>query len=197
MFPIKHMVTCAFIAIAFLLTGCLEEGKVDQGRTVAYDKSTGEVTLIRDLSSVQGKPDYSHLPPVVYKKPTDPAEMGPEPRPGGRMKLDLEKQEVVIFDVATQNFVHIPFKLVDKQTNITKDHPLVKDKKFPLVDPTKRTVSIYSSRQKTLVTIEVSETDIQRPESVWQAGDEIRIYYKQPGQALRLMNITQTDIFKK
>ncbi|BDV01819.1 lipoprotein [Thermodesulfomicrobium sp. WS] len=190
----------AFFVVAaslFLVTGCLEEGKVEQGRTVAYDKAKGEVTIIRDTSAVQGKPDYTHLPPVTFKIPADPAEMGPEPRPGGRMKLDMEKNEVVIFDAAIQNFVHIPFKLVDKQTEITKDHPLVAGKKFPIVDAAKRTVTIYSSRQKTLVTIEVAEADIQRPQTVWQAGDEIRVYYKQPGQALRLMNITQTDIYKK
>ncbi len=178
------------------LSGCVD-GSVDQGRTVAFDKAKREVTFIRDTSPVQGKPDYNHLPPVTYKIPDDPAEMGPEPRPGGRMKLDMEKNEVVIFDPELRNFVHVPFRLLDKQEKIAKDHPLVKDKKFPIIDGTKRTVTMYSSRQKTLVTIEVSDTDIHRPEYAWIAGDEVRVYYREPGKALRLMNITQTDIFKK
>ena len=27
--------------------------------------------------------------------------------------------------------------------------------------------------------------------------DEVRIYYKKPGEALRFMNISKTDIYKK
>lgn len=192
----RPLLLLVLMATLMAITGCVD-GTVDQGRTVAFDKAKRQVTFIRDTSPVQGKPDYSHLPPVTYTIPDDPAEMGPEPRPGGRMKLDMEKNEVVIFDPQAQNFVHVPFKLVDKQEKIDKEHPLVKGKKFPLIDPTKRTVTMYSGRQKTLVTIEVSEEDIKRPEYAWIAGDEVRVYYREPGKALRLMNITQTDIFKK
>jgi len=35
------------------------------------------------------------------------------------------------------------------------------------------------------------------PENTWDAGDEVRIYYKEAGKALRFMNISKTDIFKK
>ena len=35
------------------------------------------------------------------------------------------------------------------------------------------------------------------PEATWDAGDEVRIYYKEEGKSLRFMNVSQTDIFKK
>jgi hypothetical protein len=34
------------------------------------------------------------------------------------------------------------------------------------------------------------------PADCWRTGDEVRYYYKDPGQALRMMNITKTDIHK-
>jgi len=30
----------------------------------------------------------------------------------------------------------------------------------------------------------------------WRTGDVVRYYYKTPGQALRLMNVTATDLSK-
>jgi hypothetical protein len=34
------------------------------------------------------------------------------------------------------------------------------------------------------------------PAGTWQAGDVVRYYYKEPGRALRLMNVTRTDLSK-
>jgi hypothetical protein len=66
-----------------------------------------------------------------------------------------------------------------------------------VVDKQKKTVTIYSTRQKILETISLPEEYFALPDSTWDAGDEVRIYYKQDGKSLRFMNITQTDIFKK
>jgi hypothetical protein len=179
------------------LFGCTESGKVDQGRVVAFDKDKKLVTLIRDKKMDTLNPDYSYLPPLSYTLPSDPEETGPLPKAGMRMKLDTEKNQIVVFDAKNQNFKAIDFKPVEKKAEVERDNALVKGKKFPLVDKDKKTVTIYSSRQKVLETIQVAEEYIGLPESTWDAGDEVRIYYKEEGKSLRFMNVSQTDIFKK
>lgn len=179
------------------LFGCVEDGKVDQGRVVAFDKDKKIVTLIRDKKIDTLNPDYTYLPPLTYALPDDPQETGPLPKAGSRMKLDVEKNQIVIFDAKSQNFKTIDFKPVDKKTGVEKDDALVKGKKFPMVDKQKKTVTIYSSRQKVFETIGLADEYFELPDSTWDAGDEVRIYYKQDGKSLRFMNITQTDIFKK
>ncbi len=75
--------------------------------------------------------------------------------------------------------------------------PALQGKSFPVIDKGKKTITIYSGRQKILETISVPEEYLDLPPSTWDAGDEVRIYYKQEGKALRFMNISRTDIFKK
>lgn len=188
-----------FIIIAALLifTGCNDMGKVIQGRVIAFDKDAGTVTFIEDKSSVRGKPDYNTLPPTTYNIPKDFNEMGPAPAAGQRMGLDTEKNEIVLFDMTTGQLKPITYTPVDRKENIAKDDKLVKDVKFPIVDRVAKTIQIYSKRQKLLVTFTVPDEYFDLPDATWAAGDEIRIYYKDQGQALRLMNVTKTDIFKK
>ena len=180
-----------------LLFGCGEYGKVDQGRAVAFDKDKKVVTIIRDKKADAQNPDYSYLPPLTYTLPADPAETGPEPAVGGRMKLDAEKNQIVVFDPKAQNFKTIDFKPIEKKENVDRQDPLVQGKKFPAVDKAKQTVSIYSGRQKVLITFSVPEECMAWPESIWDAGDEVRFYYKEEGKALRFMNVSKTDIFRK
>lgn len=186
-----------------LLVGCSEPGKVDQGRVIKFDEATKTMVFIRDKANDTQNPDYTYLPPITYTLPTDPAEVGPLPKAGGRMKIDNKKNQITIFDPATQNFKTIDFVMVDYKENIDKNHPLVYDKeadkakKFPVVDKDKKTVTIYSGRQKTLSVIQLPEEYFSMPDSTWDAGDEARVYYKEEGKALRFMNITKTNIFKK
>jgi hypothetical protein len=186
-----------------LLVGCSEPGKVDQGRVIKYDEATKTFTMIRDKANDTQNPDYTYLPPVSYQMPADPNEIGPLPKAGGRMKIDNKKNQITIFDPATQNFKTIDFVMVDYKENIDKNHPLVYDKeadkakKFPVVDKEKKTVTIYSGRQKTLSVIQLPEEYFSMPDSTWDAGDEARVYYKEEGKALRFMNISKTNIFKK
>lgn len=189
--------TLLVVLAGAFLTGCGELGKVDQGRVIAFDKAKGEVTLIQDKKADIGKPDYNVLPPHKYLVPTDPNEMGAEPKAGLRMKLDAEKKQITIFDPASQNFKILDYTLVEQKEKVAKDDPLVKDKKFPLVDKEKKTITVYSGRQKMLTTFTLPEEYLSLPASTWDAGDEVRIYYKEEGKALRFMNITKTDIFKK
>ncbi|MDP2993237.1 MAG: DUF4881 domain-containing protein [Deltaproteobacteria bacterium] len=186
-----------------LMLGCGELGKVDQGRVIEYDKEKGTVTLIRDLKADPKKPDYSSLPPHIYAVPTDPGEMGPEPKAGKRMKLDTQKRQITIFDNATQNFKTIDFTLIDQKENVDKDNPLVYDeaadkaKDFPVVDREKKTIIVYSKRLKSLTTFSLPDEYFALPDDTWTAGDEVRIYYKEEGKARRFMNISKTDIYKK
>lgn len=196
---------CWMIGLAILpvlLTlGCGELGKVDQGRTIGFDKAKRTVTLIRDKKGDSQNPDYSQLPPLTYTLPTDPSEMGPDPKPGLRLKLDTDKNEIVIFDPTTQNLKTIQYTLVDQKEKVNRDDPLVFEndtpKKFPVVDQEKKTITIYSKRQKRLTTFTLPKEYFALPEYTWGAGDEVRIYYKEEGKARRLMNVTETDIFKK
>jgi hypothetical protein len=186
----------AVLPMVFLI-GCGELGKVDQGRVIAFDKAKGTVTLIQDKKAEPGKPDYNTLPPHTYAVPADPGEMGPEPKAGHRMKLDLDKMIITIYDPETNGFKDISFKILDKKTGIAKDDPLVAGKKLPAVDKDKKALTIYSGRQKLYAVVSLPEEYLDRPVETWDAGDEVRIYYKEPGKASRLMNVSKTDIFKK
>lgn len=195
------ILSALFMAVSF---GCGELGQVDQGRVIVYDKEKREVTLIQDRNFEDPhNPDYSILPPHTYKIPDDPGEMGPEPKQGKRMKMDKKKNQIVIFDMVTQDFKTIDYKLIDQKEKVDAKDVLVYDKaadkakKFPVVDREKKTITVYSKRLQTLVTFTVPDEYFAMPDDTWDAGDEVRVYYKEPGKALRLMNISKTDIFKK
>jgi hypothetical protein len=183
--------------------GCGDLGKVDQGRAIQFDNTKGTVTIIRDKKADPQNPDYSYLPPMTYALPADPKEMGPDPKVGLRMKLDTKNKQIIIFDQATQSFKTIIYTLIDQKENIDKDDPLVYDKAkdkaitFPVVDRAKKTITLYSKRQKIMTTFTVPDEYLALPDNTWDSGDEVRIYYKEEGKARRFMNITKTDIFKK
>jgi hypothetical protein len=181
--------------------GCGELGKVDQGRVIKFDKAKGMVTLIRDVKADTQKPEYTHLPPVTYAIPADPSEMGPDPKAGFRMKLDTQKKEVTIYDPVAQNFKTIAYTLVEQKEKVDKEDPALFNNgnpiQFPLINREKKTVTLYSKRQQILTTFTVPDEYLSMPDYTWEAGEEVRIYYKEEGKARRLMNITKTDIFKK
>ena len=184
------------------LAGCVDYGKVDQGRTVAIDKEKKLITMIPNMSTDPAKGDFK-LPAITFTYPTDPKDMGQEPKAGLRMKLDTDKGEIVLYDPKKQNFETIPIQIVDKQQGIDSKHPLVFDattekaKKFPVVDKDKKLVTIYSGSQKMLVSFIPPEEYLALPASAWDAGDIVRIYFKTEGTALRVMNVSTTNIFKK
>ena len=179
-----------------LMCACGEMGKVDQGRVIAFDKDKETFTFIVDVKHDPANPDYSGAP-LTFALPKDPAERGEDPKFGKRMKLDAKTREIIIFDTATQGFKKISYTLIDQKEGVAKDDPLVAGKKFPLVDKAKKTITLYSGRQKLLTTFSLPEEYFALPDDTWEAGDEVRIYYKEPGKCLRFMNITRTDIYKK
>jgi hypothetical protein len=159
--------------------------------------------MIRDVNTEPTNPDYSHLPPVIYAVPADPHEMGPAPKVGKRMKLDVKTKQIVVYVPDLTSFATINYTLIDQKENVNDKDPLVFDestgsaKKFPVVDKFKKTITIYSKRQKILTTFSVPDEYFSLPEDTWDNGDEVRIYYKEEGKARRFMNISKTDIFKK
>ncbi len=199
----RLMSALAVYLLIAVLAGCQQMGRVDQGRVIEFNKEKGTVTMIRDASPNPDQPDYSHLPPVTYQVPANPDEMGADPTPGKRMKLDTNHREIVIYVPALNNFVKIHYTLVDQKENVGPNDPLVfddvtsKPKTFPVVDPYRKTITIYSKRQKTVTTFYVPDEYFAMPADTWNSGDEIRIYYKEQGKARRLMNVSKTDIFKK
>jgi hypothetical protein len=184
------------LALVLGCFGCGEMGKVDQGRVIGFDKDKETVTFIIDVKHDPANPDYSGAP-ITFALPKDPMERGEDPKAGMRMKLDTKTREIVIYDPATQGFKKINYTLIDQKEGVEKNSPLVAGKKFPLVDRSKKVITIYSGRQKILTTYSVPDEYLGLPEQTWDAGDEVRVYYKEPGKASRFMNITRTDIFKK
>jgi hypothetical protein len=192
---IKTSLLLASLLCFTLLLGC-NFGEVNQGRVIEYDQAKGEVTYIRDSNYMEpGNPKYDILPPVTVKIPVDPKEMGPEPEAGKRMLLDYQNRKIVIYDTVSQDFLTINYTLIEQVDGVFRDDPRVSGKDFPIVDREKKTITVYSPRQHELVTFSVPDEFFQRPDNTWKAGDEIRYYYKDPDQSLRMMNVTKTDIF--
>ena len=189
-------VACLAATLVLGGLGCGELGKVDQGRVIAFDNAKATVTFINDVKHDPGNPDYSGAP-MTFELPKDPADRGEDPKFGMRIKLDAKAREIVIYDPGTQGLKKITYTLIDQKEGVNRDDPLVKGKKFPLVEKDKKAITVYSGRQKLLTTFSLPEEYFSLPDDTWEAGDEVRVYYKEPGKALRFMNITKTDIFKK
>jgi len=188
--------TLLAILPVILALGCGEMGKVEQGRVIAFDNNKATVTFIVDTKHDTANPDYSGAP-LTFALPKDPKDRGEDPKAGMRMKLDTKTKEIVIYDPATQGFKKIAYTVIDQKEGVAKDDPLVAGKKFPMVDRAKKAITIYSGRQKILSTFSVPDEYLSLPDNTWEAGDEVRVYFKEPGKALRFQNITKTDIFKK
>jgi hypothetical protein len=182
--------------------GCSDFGQVDQGRVIAYDKNEKTIIMLRDKSADPKKTDYTSLPPVSYKLPVNPDEMGPAPATGKLMKVDLDKKVAIIFIqdqniIKTVDYTMIEQKKVDSKDPLIIDPETKKMKKFPIIDQQNKTIETYLEKKKTLLKFSVPDEYFTLPPETWAQGDEVRIYYKEPGKALRFMNITKTDIFKK
>lgn len=187
------------LALSFaLLTACDFDGGVEQGRCVAFDPAAKTLTIVVDVNHDQFNPDYSggvH----TFKLPPEARDMGPAPEVGGRLMINLEKSELVIYDPASKSVkaVHVDFTDVEK--NIKSSHPKVAGKAFPIIDKEQGTITVYSARLNALATFKAPPALLDLPAYVWTAGNEMRIAYRNSdkGQAIRIMNVTKTNIFKK
>jgi hypothetical protein len=189
----RRSIALGAMAAALILTGCGPLGKVEQGRVIAYDAHTRRVTLIPEaIPEAAGGPRLGPgtLPPVTVEAPLDPSEMGPAPVAGGLMLLDSSKARIVVYDRSTEAFRTIQYTLVAERHNVSKSPGP------PVVDRAKKTITIYSAEDRALITFAASADLLATPMGTWRTGDVVRYYYKTPGQALRLMNVTATDLSK-
>ena len=195
---IRKNILALLLACAPLLfaLGCSDFGKVEQGRVIAFDKQNGLVIVIRDSTGAADKPSYDLLPPVTIKLPQNPDEMGPHPEAGKRLLFDTQNKKLVVYDAAAGAIKTITYTPVLEVANVASDSKQVKGVKFPVIDREKKTITLYSSRDKKLVTFTVADEHFSLPEDTWKSGDDVRYYFKQPGQALRVMNVTKTNIMK-
>ena len=184
-----------------VLFACREKEKIDQGRVIAFDKTKGTLTLIRDKNNDSHFPDYSQLPPITYNLPDDFLGKKEELKAGLRMKLKTDNNQIIIYDPVTQNFKTIEYSLIDKKEGIFFDNPLVYDienrkpKEFPIIDRERKMITVYSRRQRILTTFTLPDKYFNLPEYTWNAGDEVRIYFKER-KALRLINTTKLGFVK-
>ena len=194
---IRNLLLTLVLALSLGLAGC-DVGQVEQGRCVAFDANTKAVTVVLDVKHDQRNPEYTGGV-ATYILPSDPAEIGPLPVPGCRVMFDLNKSTVTIYNPDTKGLEVLNVEFTDKQMNIKPTHPMVAGKKFPIIDEANKTITEYSRRLQALVTFKVPEDKLHLPPQTWEAGDEVRFYYKENAkhQALRFMNITRTNIFKK
>ena len=195
---IRSLLLMLVLGLSTFLTACNFEGGVEQGRCVAFNPEAKTLTIVVDVTHDQFNPHYSggvH----TFKLPTIPSEMGPPPEVGGRLMIDLEKNTVLVFDPETKTVREIPVQFMDVEKNIRPKHPKVAGKTFPVVDKEQQTVTVYSNRLSSLITFKVPAGDIDLPPYVWAAGNEMRIAYRNAdkNQAIRIMNVTKTNIFSQ
>lgn len=195
---IRSLLLIMVLGLTTFLAACNFEGGVEQGRCVAFNPEAKTMTIVVDVTHDQFNPHYSggaH----TYKLPAAPGEMGPAPVVGGRLMIDLTKNTVLIYDNDTKTVREIPVQFVDVEKNIQPKHPKVAGKTFPVVDKEQQTVTVYSSRLSALITFKVPASEIDLPVYAWTAGNEMRVAFRtsDKDQAIRIMNVSKTNIFSK
>ena len=177
-----------------MLAGCASQGKVGQGRVIAFDAAARTVTVVEDSNPAPGNPRYEVLPPTSLTLPEDPGSVGPIPLAGKILHMDFQAHELVIFDERSNTLATIRYDPVRQEEGVYKNDLRVAGKHFPVVDRQARTITLYSPQHRILMTFSVPDEYLALPEDTWAIGDEVRYYYKVEGQVLRIMNVTQTDI---
>ena len=195
---IRSLLLILVLGLTTFLAACNFEGGVEQGRCVAFNPEAKTITIVVDVTHDQFNPHYSggaH----TYKLPAAPGEMGPTPVVGGRLMIDLAKNTVLIYDNDAKTVREIPVQFVDVEKNIQPKHPKVAGKTFPVVDKEQQTVTVYSSRLSALITFKVPASEIDLPVYAWTAGNEMRVAFRtsDKDQAIRIMNVSKTNIFSK
>ncbi len=185
----------AVAGCAIIAAGCGRMGQVEQGRVVAYDAAKGIVRVALDGGPGRAASRLDVLPAVV-KVPPDPKEMGPAPEPGGLVRIDRTNRQLIVFDAAPGLLRQLSYAPVEEHANVRAADPRVAGKSFPVIDRSAGTITAYDPEGGTLLTFAASDEQLSLPMETWRAGDEVRYYFKQPGQALRMMNVTKTDIRK-
>ncbi len=190
-------VAAGAFAAALALASCGGFGRVNQGQVIAYDKAGGIVTVISDSNYKEpGKPRFDVLPPVAVRVPMNRHEMGPEPQAGRLLSADLASRTLTVYDDVSGALRQVPFTPVAVEEPVYTDDPRVSGHRFPVVNPAAGTVTIYIPSRHLLLAAALERESLALPAETWRCGDEVRYYYKVAGQALRLMNVTRTNLNK-
>lgn len=185
-----------FALLPLTLIGCGGFGQVEQGRVIEYDREKGKVTMILDSNArPHGMPRYDVLPPITVRVPSDPSEMGPAPEAGRLLAVDSERRQIVTYDAAGGRLRTVSYVPIEERRSVRPNDPRLR-MRLPLVNREKGTITLYEPRQRVLLTFSASSGQLGLPVETWKAGDEVRYYYKQPDRALRMMNVTKTDLSK-
>ncbi len=140
------------------------------GRCVAFDQAKNTITVIKDVNNNKANPNFQ-LPPVTYMLPG-----GAEPvKFGKRINLDTKENKMKYFDDASNSFKIIDFTLIEKKEAVEPNDVLVANSKFPVINKEKKTVSIYSKRQKVLTVISVSADAAGLSENIYDSGDDLKL----------------------
>ncbi len=185
------------LALSLCLAACDFDGGVEQGRCVAFNAQDKTLTLVEDTSLDQHNPHYSGAV-FTFKLPTDPIDMGPEPKPGDLLQINPDKKQVLIYNPQTNKIDTLTMDLEIKK-GINAKSPELKGKTFPIIDKENNTITVYSSRLGELITLKPTPEQMALPADSWKLGEEVRVAYRKSdkGQAIRVMNVTQTNIFTR
>lgn len=182
------------IVMAILLAGC-SLGTVQQGIVIEFDAAKGELTVIHDSNPEDPQdPRYDVLPPVTVRIPTDPDQMGPAPDAGKLVSIDAAAGKAAVFNMASGQIDRIQIQVSETVNNVYPDDARMADADLPTVDSARGLVTTYSPRTRQIVTFTPPVEYLSSPRETWKAGDEVRYYFKDPSQALRMMNITKTKV---
>jgi hypothetical protein len=186
------------LPVLLLLAACLacQFGRVNQGRVISYEPDKQRIIVLAETNPVEPGAGRYLLPPATVALPQDRDEMGPAPSAGRLLLVDSADGSVLVFDDASAGLRRIPVSGLQQQRNVAAEDPRVLNTSFPVVNPSTRTITVYSVSDRTLHTFRVAQEHLALPPDTWKVGDDVRYYYKQPGQALRLMNVTKTDFSK-
>ncbi len=186
------------MALSFALAACDFDGGVEQGRCVAFDPDAKTVTIVVDTTLDQHNPHYSGKVDT-FKLPLEQRDMGPAPLPGGLLMVEPEKNMILYYDQATKSIKEMPVEFTNVEKGVHFKDAKIKGKKFPVIDRAANTITVYSPRLEELITFKVTPEEMSQPEYTWTQGDEVRIAFRneQRAQAIRLMNVSKTNIFTR
>lgn len=186
------------LALSMLLAACDFDGGVEQGRCVAFDPDAKTLTVVVDTTLDQHNPHYSGKVDT-FKLPLEARDMGPAPVAGDRLMLEIDKSMLLYYDASTKSVREMPVEYTNIEKDVLPKSPKLKGKEFPIVNKENCTVTVYSPRLESIVTFKVSPEAINMPVETWKEGDEVRIAFRNEkrNQAIRIMNVTKTNIFTR
>jgi hypothetical protein len=182
-----------FAGILFVLLlsiAVVAAAETQQGRTIDFDKNGKTILILPNKSRDMKSTDYV-LPALIFTLPDNPADIDIPPVFGGRMRLDLEKNFVRIYNPTVGGYEEIPIKVLNIVRDLTPEHELVKGKTFPIMDAEKKTITEWSPRQGLVATFTADDKYMSLPPSTWIAGDEVLIHFTTDRKADRVENLTR------